>query len=155
MAVIVILLVVNRYSISVYYVEDYCRDVKSVIDGAKEYIDVALYLMRYKDPGECPEVLVESLAEAKLRGVRVTVFLYDDNYNKGAIEFLKRFEVNVIVVKDAFLHAKTLRTEGCFVVGSHNWTRNAMKKNVEASVIVCGSDVMRPFWEKVYSLERG
>lgn len=131
-----------------YYVDDYCEEVGKLIDNAQREIKVAVYLIRYKRSGDCPEILLEKLVAAKRGGVDVIVFTEDDKYNKGAIRFLRENNIPVFFT-DRFLHGKVLKTERCFVVGSHNWTWNAMHKNLEASVIVCNSSVIERFFEEV------
>ncbi len=121
-------------------VDDYCRDVGGLLDRARERITVYLYLMRYSEEEGCPEVLVRKLAEAKRRGVEVTVFLEDVNYNSRAVEYLTENNVPVLFL-NRFLHAKFILVDNCYVVGSHNWTWSAMHRNVEASVIVCDGPV--------------
>ncbi|NPA86445.1 MAG: phospholipase, partial [Candidatus Diapherotrites archaeon] len=127
-------------SVQVYKVEDYCRDVGNLIDSAKDEIDVAVYLIRYRDTN-CPEILLEKLVEARERGVDVRVFTEEDDYNERAVEFLREHNVPVFIV-EPFLHAKALKVDDCVVVGSHNWTWNAMHRNVEVSLIVCNTSVL-------------
>ncbi len=132
---------------------DYCEDVGNVLKNADERIWVAMYLMRYFTPGECPETLVEELIEARRRGVEVVVILNEDNYNVPAISVLRENNVAVYIYR-GFMHAKLVITEDCSVVGSTNWTRNGVSRNAEASVIVCNTSVMdrvfREFLQKSY-----
>ncbi len=137
---------------TVTYVTDYCRGVGHLIDGAQREIEVALFLMRYDDRNDCPQVLTRKLVEAKKRGVDVVVFLDDDSYNEGAITFLRENNVPVVVISSRLLHAKVVKADDCFVVGSHNWTWNAMHRNIEASIIVCNSSVIDAFFSGLKSI---
>ena len=142
-------------TVQVAYVDDYCRTAENLIEGAHRQIRVALFLMRFSEKNQCPENLVRDLVEAKRRGVNVVVFLEEDNYNLAAERYLKENNVPVYHTK-RFLHAKVLQVDDCFIVGSHNWTWNAMHKNIEASVLVCRSNVIDAFFRKVEGfLRRG
>ena len=133
--------------------KDYCKDVGSLINSARHEIVAAVYLIRYDDRRGCPEDLVRDLVLAKERGVRVIVYTDDTNYNKRAIEFLREHNIPVYFTR-SFLHAKVLKADDCFVVGSHNWTWSAMHKNLEASVIVCNSSVIDAFIDELKSKVR-
>jgi phosphatidylserine/phosphatidylglycerophosphate/cardiolipin synthase-like enzyme len=131
-------------------VTDYCKDVGALIDSAHNHVEVAMYLMRYDEKNQCPEVLVRKPVEAKRRGADVVVYLQEDNYNKRAIEYLRENNIPVFIPR-GFLHAKVVVADDCFVVGSHNWTWNAMHKNIEASVIVCNTPVIEAFFRGLES----
>ncbi len=136
----VVIIVALLRSQQVFVVYDYCSQVRELIDSAKNEITVAVYLIRYKTPGQCPEELVEALVEARERNVSVTVITEDDEYNERAISFLRENNVQVLI-PERFIHSKVVITDRCAVMGSHNWTYNAMHKNIETSVIVCGNVV--------------
>ena len=137
----------------VTYVTDYCGTAHWLLKNAKKEVKVALYLMRYSERNQCPENLVRDLVEAKKRGVNVVVYLEDTNYNNNAEGFLREHNIPIIH-PTKFLHAKILKVDDCFIVGSHNWTWNAMHKNLEASVLVCNSDVIDAFFRELDMLER-
>ena len=140
---------------SVALVDDYCRDVHNLLTSAREDVKVAMFMMTTDREGNCPTRLIMDLVELKERGVNVKVFLdanvkdYHGEYFNSYVERLLR-EHNIPVCKPRRrLHAKVVKVDGCYVIGSHNWTYNAMRRNIEYSVVVCNSPALERIFEEL------
>jgi phosphatidylserine/phosphatidylglycerophosphate/cardiolipin synthase-like enzyme len=116
------------------------EEVINFINSAKTSLDIEMYVMTSDEA-------MEAILAAKDRGVKVRVILEkgvmgsdnEEPYNK-----LSAAGVPVRWAPDKFalLHAKFIIVDGKMVlIGSHNLTNNALKKNREASVILDGSIV--------------
>lgn len=110
------------------------------INSAKTSLDIEMYVMTSDDA-------VDAILAAKDRGVQVRVILEKGvmgSDNEEPYNRLRAAGVPVRWAPDRFalLHAKFIIVDGKIVlVGSHNLTNNALKKNREASVILEGSVV--------------
>ena len=112
-----------------------------MMDGAQSRIWVAMYVVRPDDGGPVAGLL-EALASARRRGVDVRVLLDLDDQevdkNQAAVAWLQH--QGVVVVQDepkVTSHAKVILVDDRLaLVGSHNWTRSAMTRNREVSVLV-------------------
>lgn len=115
----------------------YPMDVESkfveMLNSANSSIDLEVYLFTN-------ERLAHALADAKARGVNVRVIVGNDEGKEAAdvIAILSSAGIPVrIGTNFAVTHAKFAIIDGRIVIiGSHNWTRSAMKTNREVSVVV-------------------
>ena len=112
-----------------------------LISGAQQYVWVAMYVVRPDDDGPVHELLA-GLAEAHRRGVDVRVVLDLDDQetgkNQAATDWLRGQGIRVVLDETKITsHGKVLLVDGRqALVGSHNWTRSALTKNREVSVIL-------------------
>ncbi|MFW6167012.1 MAG: phospholipase D-like domain-containing protein, partial [Ralstonia sp.] len=116
--------------------EAYLPAFTSLVDGASSSVRaVQLYL---KDGAEC-DTVVERLAAAAQRGVRVQVLLDDDvDGNAQQVSALRARGIEAKLDSAAHrTHAKMLVTDGeRAMVGSTNWSVSSMRYNNEANVLV-------------------
>lgn len=121
------------------------------LSGAQTSIDVMLY--QFSNPA-----LQEALAEARARGVRVRVLLeprVDSNYAAASRLAERGVEVKWASKRYTNTHAKTAVIDGRRVlVGSTNWSVQAMRSNREAEVLVDSAEVAGEF-EKVFEEDWG
>ena len=121
------------------------------ISSASNSLEIQLYQFSY------PE-LKNALAEAALRGVRVRIILeprVDSNLDTAL--FLKQNNVSVRWATRGYTntHSKTMVADGKRVlVGSINWSRNAMKTNREAAVVIENQELAREF-QKIFEEDWG
>ncbi len=111
-------------------------EVIGLIRGAKESIDVEMYLFNYRP-------LAEELVAAKAKGIKVRVILEPrlsgDNVNLGMMEYLREngIEARWASLDYKLTHAKMMLIDGKKVlVGSTNWSRSALNDNREYSVLI-------------------
>lgn len=145
LAIIVVVFIVSQPRTSVLLVNDYCSDVHNLLTNAKKEVRVAMFMMTTDREGKCPTNLIIDLAELKKRGIDVKVYLdanvkdyHSEYFNAYAERFLRENNIPVCKPKRR-LHAKVVKVDNCYVIGSHNWTYSAMRKNIEYSVIVCNA----------------
>ena len=118
----------------VFSPEDGAR-IPAYIDGAKESIDIEIYVFSSRD-------VVEALERAKSRGVRVRIIIErnvvgDDNDAIFRELAAKGFDIRYASSAYKLTHAKFIIVDGKSVlVGSHNLSNSALYKNREASVII-------------------
>lgn len=106
---------------------------------ARSRIWVVMY--RIYPTGSPVQDLLDGLAASAGRGVRVQVGLADglpDPDNRQSAEWLRQRGVKVVLDEpDRTTHAKAVVVDGRWLLlGSHNWTRNALTRNREASLLV-------------------
>ncbi|MBI5224877.1 hypothetical protein HY989_03325 [Candidatus Micrarchaeota archaeon] len=103
------------------------------INSAKISLHIILYEFSYPD-------LKEALINAKRRGVDVKIILepkVDRNLNTATFLASKGIAVRWASPKFNNSHAKTAIIDGKIVlIGSLNWSRNAMERNREIGVIL-------------------
>ncbi len=108
-------------------------DFLQEISSAQQTLDVMLY--QFSNPD-----LMQALAYATARGVRVRIILEPRvNSNYATAEFLATRGVQVRFASTEYTntHAKTAVIDGRkVIVGSTNWSRQAMRSNRESSVVV-------------------
>lgn len=152
--------------------EKFLWATEALIRAAKKEVYVVAYLMM--TPGEKragKEVkLYKELMEAQLRGVDCKVLL---NYTHPPNKIVKQ---NILagrwmglhgiecrfVARNRTVHAKMIIIDGVtLVVGSHNWSQRAVERNVEASVELKESGVVKEarenfleLWKDGVSMER-
>lgn len=117
-----------------------------LLASAKREIKLEVYEFSYA-------ALADALIEAESRGVSVQVVLEPDvASNTQMSQYLLNGGVDVAWASKKFhnTHSKfAVVDDGTVLVGSTNWSKNAMLYNREASVIVYSADVAASF-EKVF-----
>jgi len=127
----------------VFSPEDGAR-IPAYIDGAKESIDIEIYVFSSRD-------VVEALERAKSRGVRVRIIIErnvvgDDNDAIFRELAAKGFDIRYASSAYKLTHAKFIIVDGKSVlVGSHNLSNSALYKNREASVIINDGRTVQSF----------
>lgn len=121
----------------------YQGTLKEKIRGAKRRIICAFYLFKATERrGNAPALLAADLADAKRRGVEVKVILEGDDEvgreNRAVAGYLARKGVQVVFPRGRrTTHAKAVVIDDRFVlIGSHNLSHAALKKNRELSVLL-------------------
>lgn len=117
--------------------------LKERIRGAKRRIICAFYLFKVTDrKGNLPAALAVDLAQARARGVEVTVILEGEDAvgrdNRAAAGYLSRHGVRVVLPRARrTTHAKAVVIDDRFVLmGSHNLSHAALTRNRELSVLL-------------------
>jgi phosphatidylserine/phosphatidylglycerophosphate/cardiolipin synthase-like enzyme len=123
----------------------YARCAERLIGGAQKRIGLALFVMRREDDGPVGE-LCQALARAAARGVEVTVLLDAgkdaltgvEDRNREAVDWFTSQGITVLRDEhDVTTHAKVLIVDSRQVLmGSHNWTRSALSRNRESSLLI-------------------
>ncbi|QWV92830.1 phospholipase [Geomonas oryzisoli] len=121
----------------------YAGVLKERIRGAKRRIICAFYLFKATDrKGNLPAGIAQDLAQARARGVEVTVILEGEDSvgrdNRAAAGFLARKGVRVVFPRGRrTTHAKAVVIDDRFVmIGSHNLSHAALSRNRELSVLL-------------------
>jgi phosphatidylserine/phosphatidylglycerophosphate/cardiolipin synthase-like enzyme len=132
----------------------YFQAAQKMIREAKQSIFVMMFEMGYYDnhPGTPSNLLIKELIEAKKRGVKVEVIL---EVREGEDRTTKRnrrtgkalSEGGVEVIYDPLFkttHAKLMVVDGKLtLVGSTNWTYNALTDNNEVNVLIRSKEVAK------------
>lgn len=127
----------------------YLRQVERLVRGARERVWVMVYVIHLgEDPhGDPVRALGEALAAAAARGCDVRLVLdrdhvwgtdeIDDKHLEPA-RWLRAQGVPVVIDDlERRTHAKVVLVDDRHaVVGSHNWTRSALLRNREASLLL-------------------
>jgi len=134
----------------------YYHHAKSLIDNAKESVELIMFTFKYYDGTKWTDSLLFALQDAGRRGAEVRVVLeggggefLGKSFTSEALEVANLLEKapNVDVrfdEDDRTTHAKLLIVDGkAVLVGSTNWTISAFKYNHEANVLFTGD--ARPF----------
>jgi phosphatidylserine/phosphatidylglycerophosphate/cardiolipin synthase-like enzyme len=133
---------------------EYFSELKKTLKEAEKSIQVMMYYVSYRGrPGHPVTELVDLLAAAQKRGVKVTVLLESSTKesitaaNRRAAKFLKKNGVNVrFYPVYPIMHVKLVIIDGCTsFLGSHNWTASAIHSNVESSVMITSQRVARQY----------
>ncbi|MBU5635967.1 phospholipase [Geomonas sp. Red69] len=121
----------------------YSGALKERIRGAQRRIICAFYLFKATDRrGNLPAAIAQDLAQARARGVEVTVILEGEDSvgrdNRAAAGYLARKGVRVRFTRDRrTTHAKAVVIDDRFVIiGSHNLSHAALTRNRELSVLL-------------------
>lgn len=131
----------------------YLRAVERRIALARERVWVAMYVIHLDGdpdaaaPDDPPAALMRALAAAAARGIDVRIALdYGRHRETGAIEpkhvaaqeWLAAHGVRVVLDElERTTHVKAVVVDGRWVVmGSHNWTRSAIARNREVSLLL-------------------
>jgi hypothetical protein len=129
------------------------------INSAKLSIQVVMYLVSIlpEQPDSQPGQLVQALIKAKERGVDVKVVLDQNidfeaestedavtlNKNQKAYELLRKSNVPVFFdTSDIYTHTKAIVIDNeTVILGSTNWSKAALTRNNEASVLIRSKDL--------------
>ena len=133
----------------------YFPEVLGLFNAATQRIRVVMYGINYspKYAGSKVNQLVEALAAARARGVDVAVAIDLSDYN-GLLNKVnapaKRFlaDAGVAVFDDpapTTTHAKLVVADGCAVVGSVNWGKDALENRNETCVAIRDPAVVEAF----------
>lgn len=147
------LLLIFSFSAHAGEVEDvsdraYRGRVESLLDQARETIDVSLFTINLRPVPEDPAYrLVEALVRAASRGVRVRLWLNSRGASVGSSRIFMRSDLQEELTKKGIkifyvdssrrLHDKLIVIDRRIVVeGSMNWTREALLKNFESASVI-------------------
>ncbi len=126
----------------------YARAVERVIAAARTRIWMTMFVIHFDDdPANPATVLLHALAAASARGVHVQVCIdlgtdrqtgEVDTKHEAALAWMQAHGIKALLDElDRTTHAKALVVDDArVVVGSHNWTREALTGNREASVVL-------------------
>ena len=127
----------------IFLSSEFTKGFIELVESAERSIYIFMFDWRwYKDDFSCDVSLInQALVRAARRGVKVQALLnYDEleeQLNKLSITAKK---ANV----KKLLHAKSIVIdEEILVIGSHNWSKEAMSANVEMSVVLTDADVSK------------
>jgi len=125
------------------------EEIFDLIRNAKSEIKLEVYEFSSKS-------LAEALVEARQRGVDVKVILEPSVYQNNAIfNYLVNSGVDASWASKKFhnTHSKFAVFDDYMVlVGSMNWSENAVKNNREASVIIYSAGISSEF-EKIFDMD--
>jgi phosphatidylserine/phosphatidylglycerophosphate/cardiolipin synthase-like enzyme len=120
-----------------------------LIRNAKHEIKVEVYEFSYK-------YLADALVDARERDVSVKVILEPSVYiNSNMFDYLLNKGIDVSWASKKFhnTHSKFMIIDDSIVlVGSMNWSENAMKNNREASVVVYSKEISNRF-ENIFDMD--
>ena len=134
--------------------EKFLKVATDLFKAAKREVFVIVYLMTVpseRKPGK-ESKLYEELLEAKRRGLDCRIIL---NYtvpvdkasrqNMAAGRWLSHYGIKCrIIARNRTVHAKMIIVDGVtLIMGSHNWSRRAIDRNVEASVKISDMGVVK------------
>ncbi|MBA2482104.1 MAG: hypothetical protein H0V44_15690 [Planctomycetes bacterium] len=125
---------------------EYARMVERMVASARTRVWMSMFVVRLDEDGPVMQ-LMKALAAASARGVRVQVCLdLGRVYSTGEVDpkhdaplaWLRAHGVRALVDEPGrTTHAKVLIVDDeRVVIGSHNWTRDALTGNREASVVL-------------------
>lgn len=132
----------------------YFQIAKRMIQEAKHSVQVLMFEMGYYDkyPNTPSNLLIKELIEAKKRGVKVEVVLEikeeedrTTKRNRHTGKILSDGGVEVIYDSlSTTTHTKLMVVDGRLILlGSTNWTYNALTNNHEASVLIRSKEVAK------------
>lgn len=139
---------------------NYFPEVKRLLGSAKKSIYISMYIASF-DPGypkRLSNQLLQELVKAKKRGVAVKVILDQEirrQYNDLAYFFLKDKGIEVDYdTPSTKLHDKLIIIdEYITIIGSHNWSENALKENHEASAVIKSQGLAKSFTQEIKSIQ--
>jgi phosphatidylserine/phosphatidylglycerophosphate/cardiolipin synthase-like enzyme len=125
---------------SILYCDDYCDELIGLIAQAKKSVRCYMYIWLdyYKVPNVRSQKILNALAAAQHRGVRVAIIT---DFKKSQ-EFLKniQFKCAVSPAKER-MHAKAFIIDDKILVsGSHNMTKSSLHSNIELSTVLHDPD---------------
>ena len=114
----------------------------ALMDSAESSLDVMLY--QFSNPA-----MKDALASAVARGVKVRIILeprVGSNYDTAAFLAQNGVEVRWATKNYTNTHSKTIVIDGNrVIVGSTNWSRQAMASNRESSVVIESAELASQF----------
>ena len=132
---------------------EYFKTITSYIDRAQDRIDMGMFLFKATgSPHNRPTKVLDSLIEARRRGVRVKVLLDNSGFDNGINETNRKTagklrKNNIEVAFDSpkkTHHAKLIVIDQRYViVGSHNLTHAALTNNHEFSLLIDSRELAR------------
>lgn len=130
----------------------YRASIIPLINGAKRSIDLIMFEWRWykQDPSSDASLINQALLRAMRRGVRVRAIVN----NATQMQALKAVGFDVRT-NDAgtLLHSKSIIFDAeCVMMGSHNLTNNAMRANIETSLIVRNEAIAKQMYAFFNSL---
>ena len=140
--------------------QDYFPRVLDLLQHAKQSIRIVMYY--FGDPDqERPKAFLEALADAKARGVKISILLDkpdkgEEDRNKEAAAALKKHGIKPAWdPADVTTHTKALVVDGEYVVlGSANWTQGALKFNHETGALIRSPELARRVLEAFDAQEK-
>lgn len=125
---------------------DNAEEVFNLIKNAKHEIKLEVYEFS-------SQALADALIDARYRGVDVKVILDPSVYrNSGMLSYLLNngIDANWSPKKFHSTHSKfAIFDDSIVLVGSTNWSENALRKNREASVIIYSMEISKKF-ERIF-----
>ena len=148
--------------------KEYYPEVLDLIKTAEKSIYLVMYGIQLKGRNEQDMIntLLEELIKAKKRGVKVQVILetsgkeewgeYVTGINEEVMRILRNEGIQIYLDdKKITTHAKVLVVdEEVTVLGSHNWTFAAFKRNNESSVKIKSRPVAQKYISYFHSIKR-
>lgn len=139
----------------IFLSSEFTKGLLKYIENAKESIYIFMFDWRwYKDDFSCDVSLInQALVRAARRGVKVQALL---NYDEIE-EQLNKLNITAKKAKvKKLLHAKSIVIDEKFlIVGSHNWSKEAMTANVEISVAIENEELSKrviEYFKNLWSL---
>jgi phosphatidylserine/phosphatidylglycerophosphate/cardiolipin synthase-like enzyme len=127
------------------------EEIFTLIRNARYEIKLEVY--EFSNKG-----LADALIDAKEHGVSIKVILEPSVYqNNNMFNYLLNSGIDVNWASEKFhnTHSKFMVVDDSIVlVGSMNWSVNAMKNNREASVIVYSKEIASEF-ERIFDMDFG
>lgn len=144
---------------------DYFQGVHRLLQDARQSIYIIMFSMHYYDryPDSPSNVLLRDLIDAKKKGVEVKVILEqgepvssglfqrkiqpEEHYR--VIQLLEQNGIPYVLDRpDITTHAKLIIVDSIYtIIGSTNWSYNAIAKNNETAVIIKSTEVARGYIE--------
>lgn len=135
---------------------DYYQKVEPIIRSASQKIDIVMYEWKWYSHEFAGGVQRLNLAilDRVRKGVKVRVLLNIESMGHALTKINSRtssiLQQKGVIVKfgqvGVATHAKMVIVDDRFcVVGSHNFTKGAFTRNQECSVLIEGSEAIRPF----------
>lgn len=132
--------------------QDYASEMLSHIKNATVSIYILMFDWRWygRDITSDMTLINQAVLQASRRGVSVKVLC---NYEEMAANLRTHGIAAKSWKKQKLMHAKgVLIDEDTLILGSHNWTENAMGLNVEVSSVLYDTDVCEQFKKYFFSL---
>lgn len=164
----------NEAPVEILLEEEYLERLMVELEAAKSKIWVVMYVASYNSKHEfgVQQKIVKLLGKKYRQGLDVRILLdasYEWNRKKGGHSnrpSTKNEDMMTALKKegvparydgfDQILHGKwVLIDEDRSILGSHNWTYSALKKNVEASVFLRSREHQRELAEAFTHLWKG
>ena len=135
---------------------DYPKQVRPLIERAKNTIDIVVFDWRWypQDPGASCQLFNQTIIRAARRGVKIRAIAN----NNQIINILRLEGCEAAKLRTAKrVHCKLMIIDNQIVImGSHNFTQSAFQKNLELSVIInegTTRDTFSSFFNNIWSLK--
>lgn len=137
-------------------------EIFRLIQSARKKVWVLMYGMKYYDqyPDSKTNRLIDSLIEARKRGLEVKVVLDKSDYNQTLNDIndqtKRHLEAGGVPVRfdpeEITSHAKLVIADNRAIVGSANWGYSALEKRNESSLIISDQDTVNYFKDYFQSI---